>query len=189
MENIKEQLCLNYPFLKKEGTIIHTSFDVQKALARDRNEKLLIMMAGVQGSGKTTYCKEYFEEYPVVNVDDILREFLNKGGDIFSEELDGIFFDMVEENLRKRGIVIVDAGAVNLTFRVKMLEKLQGKFSKSILIVLNPEREQIINQIKGQINLRARPGLWIDVLGEYKLLQDQIEMHILEMGVDEVYMM
>ena len=150
-------------------------------------------MIGVQGSGKTTYCKKHFSEYPVINLDEILKEYLARSGKMFSmesnREINLIFFDKLEEALETEEIAVVDAGSMHPTVRVLILEKLQRRFDKAILIVLNPSKEQIVRQVKGQLDLRARPGLWSDISREYALLQQQIQDHILEMGVDEVYML
>ena len=191
MEGIKAQLRLVYPFLSKTG-IVHTSCDVNEIIEKNRREKLLVIMVGVQGSGKTTYCKEHFAKYSVVNLDDIFADLLRKNRDKFptevEKEVEVIFFDRIEQGLRQEKIAVVDAGSMHISFRVLMLEKLQGKFTKAILIVLNPAKQQIIKQVKGQMNLRSRPGLWSDIDDEYEFLNQQIRDHILEMGVDEVYM-
>lgn len=192
MNDIKEQLRLKYPFLRKTGTVYKT-FDVEKITKKKRGEKLLVLMIGVQGSGKTTYCKKHFSEYPVINLDEILKEYLARSGKMFSmesnREINLIFFDKLEEALETEEIAVVDAGSMHPTVRVLILEKLQRRFDKAILIVLNPSKEQIVRQVKGQLDLRARPGLWSDISREYALLQQQIQDHILEMGVDEVYML
>lgn len=191
VEGIKAQLRLVYPFLRKTG-IVHTSCDVNEIIERNRGEKLLIIMIGVQGSGKTTYCKKHFSKYPVINLDDIFGDCLRKNKNKFPEEVDKevevIFFDRLEKGLEQEKIAVVDAGSMHINFRVLMLERLQGKFTKAILIVLNPAKKQIIKQVRGQMDLRARPGLWNDIDDEYEFLNQQIRDHILEMGVDEVYM-
>lgn len=192
MDDIKEQLRLKYPFLRKTGTVCG-KFDVEKITERKRGEKLLVLMVGVQGSGKTTYCKKHFSEYPVINLDDILIEYLARSTKMFNmesnREINLIFFEKLEEALETEDIAVVDAGTMHPTVRVLILERLQKKFDKAILIVLNPSKEQIIRQVRGQLDLRARPGLWSDILSEYELLQQQIQDHILEMGADEVYML
>ncbi len=46
-EELKEQLCQKYPFLKKCGEV-KTHFNPEEVFRRDEKEKLLILMAGVQ---------------------------------------------------------------------------------------------------------------------------------------------
>lgn len=194
MNAIKEQLRLKYPFLNKTG-IIHTStpFDLDNVIQRWRNEKIIILMVGVQGAGKTTYCNEHFSDYSVINMDDIIINYLRTTGEMLSMEvnkkLNMLFFNAVERTLKERGVAIIDAGAVHMDFRILFLGAMQKKHPKVVLLVLNPLSGKIIQQVKGQLELRARPGLWEDIFNEYELLQHQIQNHILEMGVDEVYML
>ncbi len=191
MEDIKKQLCEKYPFMKRNGEIYHY-FNKRKVLKKNRNERLLIFMVGVQGAGKTTYCKKNFPEFETVNLDEILREYLEKHSNIpFSMEMDKkihlIFYDNIKEKL-KEGVAIVDAGVVHPAARVEMLQRLQGCYTKVILLVLNPQKQEIVRRITSQMDKRARPGLWEDVEEEYGFMQIQINENMLQMGVDEVYM-
>lgn len=191
MEDIKKQLSEKYPFMKRNGEIYHY-FNKRKVLKKNRNERLLIFMVGVQGAGKTTYCKKNFPEFETVNLDEILREYLEKHSNIpFSMEMDKkihlIFYDNIKEKL-KEGVAIVDAGVVHPAARVEMLQRLQGCYTKVILLVLNPQKQEIVRRITSQMDKRARPGLWEDVEEEYGFMQIQINENMLQMGVDEVYM-
>ena len=191
MEDIKKQLCEKYPFMKRNGEIYHY-FNKRKVLKKNRNERLLIFMVGVQGAGKTTYCKKNFPEFETVNLDEILREYLEKHSNIpFSMEMDKkihlIFYDNIKEKL-KEGVAIVDAGVVHPAARVEMLQRLQGCYTKVILLVLNPQKQEIVRRITSQMDTRARRGLWEDVEEEYGFMQIQINENMLQMGVDEVYM-
>lgn len=191
MTDIKTLLCKKYPFMKKKGVTL-TSFSKREILEKYRDEKLLIMMIGVQGSGKTTYCRRNFSGYDVINLDEILAEYLRKNQVQFSmnvnEQVNLIFFERVEKVLKEKGVVIVDTGAVNFDVRIMILDYLQESYTKVILLVLNPPLEEIVEQIKGQIELRARPDLWSDVAEEYAMFQYQISKNFLPLGVDEVYM-
>lgn len=190
MEELKRQLIKKYPFMEKVGEI-RKPFNKRKLLRNNRKEKLLIFLVGVQGVGKTTYCKKNFSEYPSINIDEILERYLESYRGPISLSVDtnvqSIFYSEIENNLKSKGIAIVDAGVVNLTTRVNMLRRLQGTYTKVVLLVMNRKKEKIIEQIKGQMYKRARPGLWEDVEEEFGFLQIQIEHHIIEMGVDEVY--
>jgi len=190
MKDIKKQLCQKYPFMEKKGEI-YSSFNKQEVLEKYRNEKLLILMVGVQGSGKTTYCKKNFSEYTIINLDEMLVDYLQKNKGPYTwevnEKLNQNFLEMIEHRLKHENIVVVDAGSLNMPFRIMELEYLQGKYTKVILIVLNPSKEVIASQIRRQLFLRNRPGLWNDVHEEIEFLKLQLENHYIEMGVDEVY--
>lgn len=190
MEEIKRRLTQKYPFMEKVGEI-HESFNKRKLFRNNRKEKLLIFLVGVQGVGKTTYCKKNFPEYQTINIDEILKRYLESYNGPLSLDIDmnvkAIFFSEIEKNLNEKGLAIVEAGVVDLITRVNMLSRLQNSCSKIVLLILNQSKEKIIKQIKGQIYERARPGLWEDVDTEFGFLQIQIENHIIEMGVDEIY--
>lgn len=194
MSDIKKQLCQKYPFLSNLGTI-YESFDSSQVLQKFRNEKVLVLMIGVQGSGKTTYLSTNLSEYPIINLDEILKETLFKhrkratSPDKINQEVSITFFKRIRESLRKSGLTIVDSGAVDFSFRTMVLEKLHREYTKVIILLLNPPLRTIMKQISGDIARRERPGLWEDVKQEWGFLQYQIKEHYIEMGVDEVYML
>lgn len=190
MEEMKEKLIRHYPFMKKEGKII-TSFNRAEVFQKYQNEKLLVMIIGVQGSGKTTYCQRNFSDYNVVNIDNILAEYLLGKAKEFNQmdhvRVHEIFFERVRNILSNKNICIIDTGAVNFSTRVMILDQLKKHYTKVILLMLNPHIKVIKKQIRGQMMLRAREGLWKEVNDEYDLLQYQIDEGYIQMGVDEVY--
>lgn len=105
-----------------------------------------------------------------------------------NEKVNLIFFDKVKEGLEK-GITVADTGAVDVAVRLGILEYLRDFYSKSILIVLNPPKSTIIEHIKQQIEQRWTPFIWENVKNEYEDLQFQIENGILQIGVNEVYLL
>ena len=194
MSDIKRQLYQKYPFLSQLGTI-HQVFDASQVLKTCRNEKLLVLMVGVQGSGKTTYLSKNLSEHPAINLDEVLKEVLVKHWNqpipshMIHQEVSKTFLDRIRKSLRKQCITIVDSGAIDFSFRAMLLERLRGEYTKVIILVLNPPLKTIISQIRGDIERRERPGLWEDVREEWGFLQYQIREHYIEMGVDEVYML
>ncbi len=172
-EELKEQLCQKYPFLKKCGEV-KTHFNPEEVFRRDEKEKLLILMAGVQG--KTAYCKKHFSDYPVISFEDIVEEYLSKSHpSSFStkdnERVNLTLLEKTVEALNSKGIAIVDFAGNDLTARVCFLQYMQGgKYTKVILLVLDAPIEQDSQLFK-----------------EYGFLQIQKEEHFLEMGVDEVF--
>ena len=190
MEELKKQMIQKYPFMQKVG-VISTNFNKRKLLRRTQKEKTLIFVMGVQGVGKTTYCKKTFSDYQVVNIDEILAEYLKTYKGPISPKIDidvhSIFYREIEQNLENSKVAIVEAGVVDLVTRVRMLERLQNSYTKVILLVINREKNRIRKQIEGDIGKRARPDLWEDFETEFGFLQIQIKEHIIEMGVDEVY--
>lgn len=192
--DIKRRLYQKYPFLSKLGTV-HQVFDANQILQKYRNEKLLVLMVGVQGAGKTTYLNQNLSEHPTINIDEVLNEVLLKHRKqpipphIVHQEVSATFYYRIRESLQKRSIAVVDSGAIDFSFRTMVLANLRGEYTKVIILVLNPPLRTIITQISGDIAKRERPGLWEDVRREWEFLQYQIGEHIIEMGVDDVYML
>ncbi len=188
---IKEQLRKEYSINEDDGIIYHCS-NVRKILRRSKNQKTLILTVGVQGAGKTTFCEKNFTQCTVVNWDGILKQYLQDYDVTFDQEVNEkvnlIFFDKVKEGLEK-GITVADTGAVDVAVRLGILEYLRDFYSKSILIVLNPPKSTIIEHIKQQIEQRWTPFIWENVKNEYEDLQFQIENGILQIGVNEVYLL
>lgn len=194
MTDIKEQLCRKYPFMSHSGTV-YQSFEKEEVLQKYQGEKVLVLIIGVQGSGKTTYLQTHFSDYPVINLDEILNETLLKYRSkvmppvAINQEVNEMFFEKAKYALRKKKIAIVDSGAIDFAFRTLVLEKLHKEYTKVVLLVLNPPMKNIVNQIRKDIERRARPDLWEDVKNEWSFLQYQIQEHFIEMGVDDVYML
>lgn len=191
-EEMRNQLCQKFPFMEKRGAC-HQGFIKRKLLKKARDEKLLVIIAGAQGCGKSTFCEKNFSEFSVCNADEILQKYLTdsstrKDPIQLANKANELLFKAIEKELEEKQIAIVDANAVSIAFRVTMLNELQGKYTKVAIIVLNPSLDRIRRQIRGDISRRERPGLWEDVTYDYHTLQIQIREHFIEMGVDDVYM-
>lgn len=192
-EETKLLLQRQYSFMQKQG-IITEGFDKSTIINKYGNQKLLVVMCGVEGSGKTTFCKNNFAEYRVRNLDDILAEYLSKhtrrkftSKDI--ENINLMFFNSLKRDLKQHKIAIADAGANDFLFRVVLLDVLKNDYDKVVLIVLNTPIDQIKRNVMSQIELRARPGLLKDIEMQFEMLQVQINSKDLFMGVDEAYML
>ena len=190
IEEIKEQLRKRYSINEKDGIIYHCT-NVKKIILRNKNQNALILTVGVQGAGKTTFCEKNFTDFTIVNLDNILKEYLINHDEPFCQEVNErvnlIFFDRIKEGL-KSGITVADAGCVDIQVRLGILEYLRDYYTKSVLVVLNPSKSTILTHIKQQIEQRWTPSLWTDVDNEYENLQFQIKKGILPIGVNEVYM-
>ena len=127
MEELKKQLTQKYSFMEKVGES-RKPFNKRKLLRNNRKEKLLIFMVGVQGVGKTTYCKKNFPEYQSINIDEILERYLetHQGPLSLSVDMDvkSIFFSEIEQSLNDNGVAIAEAGIIDLVTRVRMIDRL-----------------------------------------------------------------
>ena len=191
MGNIREQLSSKFPFMKeKVGRIIDPLYDFTRVVQENNNPRTLLLLCGVEGCGKTTFAKKYLSGYTVINLDDILITYLkthNFQGTVKENEyLNQLFFNQAVRSLKK-GITILDCANHDIVFRAHTLDKLKDHYDKVIIFVFNPRFNTIIDRINEQIELRARPNLLEDVSQQFAFFQYQINNHILEMGVDEVY--
>ncbi len=188
-DELKEQLFCQYPFLQKTGKIAY-QFQAEEIFRKYKGEKLLVLVVGVYGAERTTYCQQNFASYPVVNLDKILSDYLEKYP-CFTEEDTGkvnrIMLRKVTKELRKRKFAIVDFEGTNFLKRVCFLNALQGKYTKVILLLVNPPFEQIQAKLLGQVEQSWQSDLLEDVFLEYQLVEIQRQEHFLEMGMDEVY--
>lgn len=187
MDEMKRQLFQKFPFMKKQGKII-PYLEMEEFFRSNCNEKLLVLVVGVQGAGKTTFCKQYPAER-VINFDQILQEIIDRGNapkslPEINKIVNTIGLERIKEKLRE-GIAIVDGATVRMAYRVFVLNELKDEYTKVALVVLNPPLNTIINQICNQPE-RFRTNLWEEVEQEYHLLQMQKDEHLLEMGVDYV---
>ncbi len=192
-EILRKKLKEIFGIQENDGVVHHYTSEREIIRRIEKQEKgTLILMTGVQGSGKTTFVRNYCTNLPSINLDEYLEEELKKYEFPYTdknfEEMDRAFCEKLREKL-KEGIVILDAGATSIAFRMELRKQLEGSYTKLILLVLDPSKEQIRRNIKGEIGKRLRPGLWKDVDQEFEDLQTQIKNNILQIGVDEVYIL
>lgn len=182
-----ERMIKKFPIMSKVGKIQY-KLEPQKLLEKYRDEKLLIIMVGVQGSGKTTFVKEKFPKINSVNIDLILEDFLHISD---PEKLENAvfqaFFDKIQKELKSKKVCIVEANTTDIGIRLMIIDFLKKDYTKAVIILLNRNKNVIIKQIRKEIKKRIRPDLWEDVDAEYANLKQQIDAHFIERGVDEVY--
>lgn len=182
-----ERMIKKFPIMSKVGKIQYM-LKPHKLLEKYRDEKLLIIMVGVQGSGKTTFVKEKFPEINSVNIDCVLEEYLYIKN---VEELDRVvintFLKRIQKELQEKRVCIAEANTTDIGIRLMLLDYLKNDYTKVVILLLNRNERVIIQQIQKEIFKRSRPDLWQDVKKEYVSLKRQIDTHFIERGVDEVY--
>ena len=193
MERIKQQLLVKFPFMKNAGTIHKSCTDPLRIISDNNKARTLILLCGVEGSGKTTFAQNYLKDYNVINLDELLKRYLaTHQGQPFTlasnEELNQIFFAQATDSL-KQGVTILDCANHDILFRTHTLSILKPYYDKVIMFVFNPTLATIKKRIMGQIILRLRPNLWEDVNNQYRLFQEQLKSGIFALGIDDVYIL
>ena len=205
IEELKKQVVQKFTFMEKQGEIKPYS-SIRKILRNNQNEKLLLLIVGVQGAGKTTFCQRNFVDKKVINFDDILDKYVlnEKREKIFSGEavldqgggkksfeemnykVNKIAILKIKEEL-KSGLAIVDAATIGMAFRTVLLDAVKEEYTKVALIVLNPSFSTIRQHLKNRTETYLFSTFEEMAKEEYDFLQLQINEHLLEMGVDYVY--
>ena len=190
--SLKHELCEQHPILHKTGCI-SLSCDPSEILRQNKYQKVLVLMVSVQGAGKTTFCSKYFSsDCSIVNPDQILAEYLKSHPNLnvpyskINERVHEILMQQIKDGLNS-GLTVLDAACIDFAFRMHILETLDGMYDKAIIIALNRNKGTIKRQILGQISERIRPDLWEDVNKDFENMKFQLEHHIFEMGVNELY--
>lgn len=158
----------------------------RKITRKIKDPHTLILIVGVEGAGKTTFCKNNFSGFNVINFDSFIADNIKSVKDEEFDSLWNKFLNHAKECLQK-GTTVIDANSVMMNFRFKLLYLLDGCYSKAVLVVLNPTKTQLISRIKSQLSLRIRPGMWEDVGYAYDSLQEQLQNNMISVGVSEVY--
>ena len=178
-------LQLKHNYLNENNGTVH--YCSEKKIARKiKGPHTLVLIVGVEGAGKTTFCKKNFDQFNVISIDSFIAENFKTGVQEGLAHLSDEFIEHVKQSLQK-GITVVDANSVMLNFRFWLLYQLQDYYTKVVLVVLNPPKTRLIYQIKQQLNLRMRPNMWKDVDDAYESLQQQLKNNIIHVGVNEVY--
>lgn len=170
-----------------DGNNVSLNYCSEKKIARKiKDPHTLVLIVGVEGAGKTTFCKKNFGQFNVISIDSFIAENIQTAEQEGLNRLGDAFIEHVQQSLQK-GITVVDANSVMTDFRFWLLYQLKDYYTKVVLVVLNPPKSKLIYQIRQQLKLRMRPGMWKDVEDAYKSLQEQLKSKIILMGVSEVY--
>lgn len=193
MKRIIQQLQEQFPFMEKAGNLHQACTDPLRIISENNQARTLVLLCGVEGCGKTTFAKKYLKDYTIINLDDILSRYLDAHpGQPFTQEsgveLNNIFFEEAATALQE-GVTVLDCANHDLHFRPHTLSILKPYYDKVIMFVFDPPLATIQKQIKGQLLLRMRPGLWEDVSAQYVLFQKQLKSGLFTLGVDDVYIL
>ena len=102
---------------------------------------MLIVMVGIPGSGKTTYCKKLLEEHPdweYVSRDEVRYQYVDDQEHYFDHEYDVYkeFCNRIDMHLLNGKTVIADATHINKASRNKLLNSLTAPIDTKVAVVI-----------------------------------------------------
>ncbi len=119
----------------------------------------LIVVVGVSGSGKSTFCKKYFSKSSIVSSDDCRRllAFGDKEYDIsddeiqcYSKEAFELLYCLVRGRLKHKLLTIIDATNINSKSRNKLEEIAASEGFSVEYIVIDTSLEQCLKNNSGR---------------------------------------
>ena len=118
----------------------------------------IVIMAGVQGAGKTFFTNQYFDKDNIICNDEIFWEEFKKSGkkdmidsqdyeDICIRTLDTIT-EMIKKYSKEKSYTVLDSIGYSFDKRIECIIEMKKTFKNIILIVINPNFEVIYKQLQ-----------------------------------------
>lgn len=157
----------------------------------------LVLMCGVQNSGKTTFTQKNFPISSIVCSDDIFfetsRESAYKYGETCIISDDKIFNRII--NLGKSGeTAVYESIAFTNDYRLHVVNMMNKYFSNIIQIVLHPSLDKVLNRppkpvLEEQKRLSLRPPTRAEIAIFWKIIQANIDTRTIGHGTDTTYIL
>ena len=105
----------------------------------------VIMMIGLPGSGKSTWCKTNLPKVPVLSTDDIIEKFAKEKGKTYSDVFDKVagdaakqFGHAMKKAIKDQACVIIDQTNMTRKSRMKKMEPFKGFYKVAIMVTADP---------------------------------------------------
>ena len=87
---------------------------------------VLFINVGLPGSGKSTFCKNHMNHFPIISRDKIRFSLIKENDTYFKKEKEvfELFCAAIAENLQKKRSCVADATHLNYASRAKLINKL-----------------------------------------------------------------
>lgn len=122
-----------------------------------KNSGTIILLAGVQGSGKSFFANKYFDHSCIINCDNIFYNELEKScfKDVISNERFKYIHNiasqkvigMVQSYRQTRPYTVLDSVGFNYRDWLKLIQELKTLYNNIILIVVHPHLLTIKSQL------------------------------------------
>lgn len=160
-----------------------------KTIRIKRNSGTVILLAGVQGSGKSFFAQNHFDKNCIIDNDKIfIRTFKSSGfSNVFSDEdFDEIYHrtqltvsSMLEGYRKIRPYTVMDSIGYKFNQWAKLIDDLREDYSNIIILILQPSIQVVKKQFEErEKNKNLIPGLFSPDLGHIFF-----SWHILEKAI------
>jgi hypothetical protein len=133
----------------------------------------LVVMAGLQGAGKTFFADKHFDQENIICNDRIFWEQFKKSGkkdmkakkdyDEIYDMTQELMAQMIEDYSKEKTYTVLDSVGYLFKERIGFLYEMKSLFKNIVLIVINPDFEVIYKQLqereKELKTTKARVGL------------------------------
>ena len=119
-------------------------------------------MCGLAGSGKSTFCKQFFTQIPVVSEDAMRYEVEDMYGYTDWEVIVPAFHSRIEKTLQEYNEIVIDASFINKAYRdliVKFLHSLYENIIINIVVLTTTTAECLCNNNKREGRQKVDKGL------------------------------
>lgn len=122
----------------------------------------LVVMAGLQGAGKTFFVDKYFDQENIICNDRIFWEQFKKSGkkdmkaqkdyDEIYDMTEELMAQMIEDYSKEKTYTVLDSVGYSFKERIGFLYEMKSLFKNIVLIVVNPDFEVIYKQLQEREN-------------------------------------
>ena len=117
-----------------------------------------LVVAGPNGSGKTTFAREYLEQYPYPYISaDVIAEGLSESIEEVRLEAGKRFLGRVTEQINKRESFVVESTLSGLTFKKKIHQLKESGYEVSIVFIFLGSVEACVARIQERVRKGGHP--------------------------------
>ncbi len=117
-----------------------------------------LVVADPNRSGKTTFAREYLEQYPYPYISaDVIAEGLSESIEEIRLEAGKRFLSQVTEQINKRESFVAESTLSGLTFKKKIHQLKESGYEVSIVFIFLGSVEACVARIEARVRKRGHP--------------------------------